>query len=108
VKKPQDKTVAQAPAPAPRKRHPPPVPRAAMRRVVDNDSPSPRKPTRMMTKKEVAELCAVSPVTLWKWVRAGTFPRGFNLGGKTVWRADDIAKWQAELPTAQVKPTEWG
>ncbi|MDH3461673.1 MAG: AlpA family phage regulatory protein [Burkholderiaceae bacterium] len=35
-----------------------------------------------------------SPATIWRWVKAGTFPRPFSLSpGTTVWDLDAVDEW---------------
>ncbi len=42
-------------------------------------------------KKERFGLLPVGDATIWRWVRAGTFPAPFKLGeGTTVWDADVV------------------
>ena len=48
----------------------------------------------------------VSQATIWRWVRAGKFPKPFTMGDRcTVWDADEVDAWIASskangLPTA--------
>jgi predicted DNA-binding transcriptional regulator AlpA len=43
------------------------------------------------TKPARKGLLAVSPATIWRWVREGTFPKPFKLGKSvTVWDAAEI------------------
>lgn len=85
----------------------PPLPRAKMARVADSgELPAQHTTTesvKFLSKAEVAELIGVTPVTLWKWTVAGVFPRGKQVGGKTCWRSDEIARWQNSRPDARVK-----
>jgi predicted DNA-binding transcriptional regulator AlpA len=53
-----------------------------------------------------AEVCAIANVTfptLWAWMRAGSFPRARVVGGKSMWRSDDIDAWLANLPVRPLK-----
>jgi predicted DNA-binding transcriptional regulator AlpA len=87
----------------------PPLPRPKMQRVSnDSDDESPAQhstttPIRFMSKAEVAAAIGVSPVMIWKWCVAGAFPFGKEVGGKTCWRSDEIARWQNQRPDARVK-----
>lgn len=39
----------------------------------------------------------VSPATIWRWVRNGSFPKPFKMGGGvTGWYADDVAAFIAQ------------
>lgn len=40
----------------------------------------------------------LSRVTLWRRVRAGTFPRPIDIGNRYVWRASDIQAWLDSRP----------
>jgi predicted DNA-binding transcriptional regulator AlpA len=53
-----------------------------------------------------AEVCAIANVTfptIWSWMRAGKFPRSRMVGGKSMWRSDEIERWLAELPMRPLK-----
>jgi predicted DNA-binding transcriptional regulator AlpA len=54
-----------------------------------------RPPTGVLTKKQVLK-CAgdVSFPTLWKWMRAGKFPRARTVGDlKSVWLDSEVEAW---------------
>jgi len=39
-------------------------------------------------------LLPVSPASIWRWIKAGTFPKPYKLGQNcTVWDAHDIHQW---------------
>jgi predicted DNA-binding transcriptional regulator AlpA len=38
--------------------------------------------------------------TVWKWMRAGTFPQAFMVGGKLVWLEHEITNWIDAQPRA--------
>ncbi len=45
-------------------------------------------------KPETPAPIPVSPVTIWRWVAAGTFPAPIKLSGNvTAWRAEDVRAW---------------
>lgn len=53
---------------------------------------------RLMRWHEVHELVGSSRSTVWRWERAGTFPRRVQTGPKSVaWRASEVYAWVAEL-----------
>jgi prophage regulatory protein len=58
---------------------------------------------RLMSKAEVLALVGVSFVTLWKWMRAGKFPRSRVVGGKVMWWAPDIEQWFNQLKRRRLK-----
>jgi predicted DNA-binding transcriptional regulator AlpA len=53
---------------------------------------------RLLTKPEVLLIAGgVSYPTLWSWMRAGAFPRSRIVGGKSMWRSDEVQAWLATL-----------
>jgi predicted DNA-binding transcriptional regulator AlpA len=58
---------------------------------------------RLLDKGDVTTIANVSAQTLWAWMRAGTFPRGRIVGGKTMWRSDEIDQWLAGLMVRPLK-----
>jgi prophage regulatory protein len=66
------------------------------------------KVTKLLRKKDVLMLCAISHSTLYGLVKKGTFPEPVALtGGRSVaWREDDIAHWinaRPRVPLAQIQ-----
>jgi len=62
-----------------------------------------KKPARLLSRREVMERVPVSYPTIWKRMRAGTFPRSREIGGKVCWVESEIEKWIADLPVAKLK-----
>ena len=58
---------------------------------------------RLLNKHEVLAVVGVSYVTVWSWMRAGTFPRSKVVGGKSMWLSTDIDEWLAALSDTQPK-----
>jgi predicted DNA-binding transcriptional regulator AlpA len=58
---------------------------------------------RLLDKAEVLAITAVSFPTIWKWMRAGTFPRSRAVGGKSMWLSSEIDQWLAALPLRKLK-----
>jgi prophage regulatory protein len=55
------------------------------------------KVDRFLSRKQVLALINRSPVTLWRWTRAGIFPAPCKIGPRSVaWLESEIAAWQAE------------
>jgi prophage regulatory protein len=53
---------------------------------------------RLVSIKVVAELLAIRPPTVWKWLRTGDFPKPVHLSARVVrWRLSDIVKYQENL-----------
>ena len=54
----------------------------------------PEIPRRFLRSREVAEIFGVHRVTIWRWVRAGTFPAPYLVDGNTQrWRGEDLRAW---------------
>ncbi|MGO8924850.1 MAG: helix-turn-helix transcriptional regulator [Xanthobacteraceae bacterium] len=58
---------------------------------------------RLLTKPEVLAIAGVTFPTVWSWMRGGTFPRSRIVGGRSMWRSDEIDKWLAGLPVRPLK-----
>jgi|HubBroStandDraft_3_1064219.scaffolds.fasta_scaffold259528_1 predicted DNA-binding transcriptional regulator AlpA len=67
-----------------------------------NTTPT-RSAVQLLDKHEVLAIAGTSYVTLWSWMRAGKFPRGRIVGGKTKWRSDEIQCWLDDLPVRKLK-----
>jgi predicted DNA-binding transcriptional regulator AlpA len=66
-----------------------------------NDGSGP--PVRLMSKAEVLNITGFSFPTIWKWMRAGHFPRSRVAGGRSVWRSDEVQAWLANLQVRRLK-----
>ena len=69
-------------------------------------------PTRIIRLPEVVERTGVSPTSIYRFIREGTFPPQVKLGKRAVgWRAKDVEAWidsrehapadEAALPTGK-------
>lgn len=58
-------------------------------RRAPSDEPLPR----IVYKKDVLKSLRCSEVTLWRWMEKGEFPKGFMLGNRHAWLADDVEEW---------------
>jgi predicted DNA-binding transcriptional regulator AlpA len=61
------------------------------------------KPVRLLSKPEVCDRAGKSFPTLWKWMRAGKFPRARDLGGQPAWVESEIDEFLSGLPVRQYK-----
>jgi predicted DNA-binding transcriptional regulator AlpA len=61
---------------------------------------------RLILRSELTDIVGVSYVTVWSWMRAGTFPRGRDIGGRTAWIESEIAAWIASRPIRRLKGDE--
>jgi predicted DNA-binding transcriptional regulator AlpA len=62
-------------------------------------------PVRLLGKAEILQITGVTFPTIWAWMRGegGTFPRSRIVGGKSMWRSDEIDQWLAGLPVRPLK-----
>jgi predicted DNA-binding transcriptional regulator AlpA len=58
---------------------------------------------RLLTKTEVCKLANATFPSVWAWMRAGTFPRARVVGGRSMWRSDEIDAWLTGLPIRRLK-----
>jgi prophage regulatory protein len=70
--------------------------------VPDDEAPAPR----LIFKAEVIKRTGFSYPSLWKWMRAGTFPMSFVVGNKTAWAEHEIDAWLASRPRSNLKRNE--
>jgi prophage regulatory protein len=61
---------------------------------------------RFIFRSELTDIVGVSYVTIWNWMRAGTFPRGRDIGGRTAWIESEVAAWIASRPIRRLKGDE--
>jgi predicted DNA-binding transcriptional regulator AlpA len=59
--------------------------------------------TRLLTKPEILAIAGVTFPTIWAWMRDGKFPRSRIVGGRSMWRSDEIDRWFADLPVRRLK-----
>jgi prophage regulatory protein len=62
---------------------------------------------RVLSKREVLDRLGVTFPTIWKWMRAGKFPRARELGpGKSCWVESEINEWILTRPIRRLKGDE--
>ena len=61
---------------------------------------------RLIFRSELIETVGLSYVTIWSRMRAGTFPRGRDIGGRTAWLESEVASWIASRPIRRLKGDE--
>jgi predicted DNA-binding transcriptional regulator AlpA len=59
--------------------------------------------SRLLDRHDIMELTGASYPTIWAWMRAGTFPRGRIVGGKTKWVGSEVESWLRALPVRRLK-----
>ncbi|WP_287345287.1 AlpA family phage regulatory protein [Mesorhizobium sp.] len=50
------------------------------------------RPT-LLNGMDVKKLAPVSDMTLWRWIKAGAFPKPIKITSRNYWRADEITAW---------------
>lgn len=49
---------------------------------------------RLMRRREVERLCAISSATIYRYIAKGLFPRPVRIGRNSVrWRESDVVRW---------------
>jgi predicted DNA-binding transcriptional regulator AlpA len=62
------------------------------------------RPWCLLNKKQVIDRVGVSFPTIWKWMRAGKFPRARTVGDlKSVWLESEVEAWMSALPVRRLK-----
>lgn len=59
--------------------------------------------SRFITRGEVLDRVGVSFVTVWKWMRSDMFPRGREVGGRTMWIETEVERWIQSRPVRRLK-----
>jgi prophage regulatory protein len=55
---------------------------------------------RLLSAADVRRRVGVGATTLWRWIRAGAFPRPrYTPGGQRRWAADEVERWETGLRT---------
>jgi predicted DNA-binding transcriptional regulator AlpA len=63
----------------------------------------PAPAVRLIGKPEVCAIANATFPTIWSMMRAGTFPRARIVGGRSMWRSDEVDAWLAGLPVRPLK-----
>jgi len=72
-----------------------------------DDDPAPSKPHRLLSKKQVLDRVPLSFGSIWKMMRAGTFPQSRSISeNKTVWLESEIDAWILSAPLRPVLAKE--
>jgi predicted DNA-binding transcriptional regulator AlpA len=81
------------------KKLPIPVPQVVATATAAADPPTPR----LIDKTEPLRRVPFTYPTIWNWMRAGTFPRSRDTGGKTTWVESEINNWIMNRPIQVLK-----
>jgi predicted DNA-binding transcriptional regulator AlpA len=60
-------------------------------------------PPRFISRREVLDRVGVSFATIWAWMKEGRFPRGRELGGRTMWVESEVTAWMLDRPVRKLK-----
>ncbi len=60
-------------------------------------------PMRLIPKREVMARVGVTYVTIWRWMREGTFPRSRVVGYQSMWFESEVDAWIADRPIRELK-----
>jgi predicted DNA-binding transcriptional regulator AlpA len=63
-----------------------------------------RQPSRFIFRPEVLDRVGVTYVTIWQWMRDGTFPASRDVDGQVAWYEHEIDTWIASRPIRKYKP----
>ena len=67
----------------------------------------PRTPPAFLRQSDVLRLVPFSAATLWRVVRAGTFPAPVRLAPRvTAWRAEDIHEWMKSCEPSSAESSQ--
>ncbi len=66
-------------------------------------SPTADLTPRLLTKADVCRITNTSFVSIWSWMRRGTFPRSRVVNGRSMWLSSEISQWLAQLPLRELK-----
>ena len=50
------------------------------------------------SKAKILSMIPVTYVTVWNWMKAGTFPRARKVGGKVMWPRGEVDAWMQSRP----------
>jgi predicted DNA-binding transcriptional regulator AlpA len=48
---------------------------------------------RLINRRQLRKLVPVSDMTIWRWEKAGRFPRHVSINGRNYWRLAEILAW---------------
>lgn len=58
-----------------------------------------------LTIKAVEKATGRNRMTIWRWCRAGKFPKPMFIGHRRVWRAEEVAQWLQEQIKTEPPPS---
>ena len=61
-----------------------------------NTTPNPLAGERLISRTELRRFLPISDMGLWRWIRAGKFPKPVYVGTRRYWKETAITRWLAE------------
>jgi predicted DNA-binding transcriptional regulator AlpA len=61
---------------------------------------------RLLTRRLLRKLVPVSDMTIWRWERAGRFPRHLTIYGRNYWLHSEVADWMARQERGNAQPID--
>ncbi len=63
-----------------------------MMRAHSREGPS-EVPDQLIGRRQLRHLIPTSDMTVWRWERAGIFPKHITINGRNYWRRSEINAW---------------
>ena len=57
------------------------------------NNPTASDPNAIINGAQLRELIPVSPMTIWRWEKAGDFPKHFQINNHNYWRLSEVLNW---------------
>jgi predicted DNA-binding transcriptional regulator AlpA len=51
---------------------------------------------RFMNRRQLRDRIPVSDMTIWRWMKAGIFPKPIKINGRNYWRSNEIDSFLEE------------
>jgi prophage regulatory protein len=62
---------------------------------------------KLLSQQRVSDITGLSRVTIWRYERAGRFPKRLKLGPNRVgWRSDEVQAWIESRPRGIAQPVD--
>lgn len=69
-------------------------------------TPSFHNDERLLSRKLLRQLVTVSDMTIWRWERAGIFPRHFTINSRNYWLLSEVKDWLADQKRGELPSRE--
>ncbi len=58
-------------------------------------------PDRLMARRQLRQMIPNSDMSIWRWEKAGTFPKHIKINGRNYWRLSEVAAWLEQHAAAR-------